>query len=164
MYSACPIYITIKPSRVMNLLQSSLDMLPNWIEHSLWANAHTNPQSILFRSKPRETHISDWIGRPRGSAGVRIDNRSTLRNVSLLTITIKKENRLQNNTFCTRYSLQMSSLKRPFHDQAPGPKRSAWQLPASCDFCRLKKIRCDKKRPCSSCKDRDTVCEYSEGR
>ncbi|KAI2823153.1 transcriptional regulator family: Fungal Specific TF [Aspergillus niger] len=57
----------------------------------------------------------------------------------------------------------MSSLKRPFHDQAPGPKRSAWQLPASCDFCRLKKIRCDKKRPCSSCKDRDTVCEYSEG-
>ncbi|PYH51305.1 Zn(II)2Cys6 transcription factor domain-containing protein [Aspergillus niger CBS 101883] len=50
----------------------------------------------------------------------------------------------------------MSSLKRPFHDQAPGPKRSAWQLPASCDFCRLKKIRCDKKRPCSSCKDRDT--------
>lgn len=57
--------------------------------------------------------------------------------------------------------LEMHSLKRPIPDQAVGPtKRSAWQQPASCEFCRLKKIRCDKQRPCSSCVARDTTCEY----
>ncbi|CEL11222.1 hypothetical protein ASPCAL14325 [Aspergillus calidoustus] len=55
----------------------------------------------------------------------------------------------------------MCSRKRPFPDQVAAPKRSAWQQPASCDFCRLKKIRCDKQRPCSSCVSRDTICEYA---
>ncbi|KAL2856528.1 hypothetical protein BJY01DRAFT_231367 [Aspergillus pseudoustus] len=58
----------------------------------------------------------------------------------------------------------MCSRKGPFPDQAVAPKRSAWQQPASCDFCRLKKIRCDKQRPCSSCVARDTMCEYASGR
>ncbi|KAI8724310.1 hypothetical protein NCS52_00288800 [Fusarium sp. LHS14.1] len=39
-------------------------------------------------------------------------------------------------------------------------RRSAWQQPASCEFCRSKKIRCDKKRPCSNCTTRQLECRY----
>ncbi|KND92120.1 hypothetical protein TOPH_02908 [Tolypocladium ophioglossoides CBS 100239] len=47
------------------------------------------------------------------------------------------------------------------HPEAESPKRSAWQQPASCEFCRLKKIRCDKKRPCSNCTSRHLSCRYA---
>ncbi|KAJ3455034.1 hypothetical protein MRS44_013634 [Fusarium solani] len=39
-------------------------------------------------------------------------------------------------------------------------RRSAWQQPASCEFCRSKKIRCDKERPCSNCTTRQLECRY----
>ncbi|KAH8688654.1 hypothetical protein BGW36DRAFT_392431 [Talaromyces proteolyticus] len=42
-------------------------------------------------------------------------------------------------------------------------RRSAWQQPASCEFCRSKKIRCDKKRPCSNCTTRQLACRYVSG-
>lgn len=54
----------------------------------------------------------------------------------------------------------MNPLKRPGSDNFPEAKRSFWQQPASCKFCRTKKIRCDKRRPCSSCTARGVTCEY----
>lgn len=33
--------------------------------------------------------------------------------------------------------------------------------PQSCQLCRGKKLRCDRERPCSNCKQRDVSCIYS---
>ncbi|KAK6837095.1 hypothetical protein RU639_001456 [Aspergillus parasiticus] len=52
-------------------------------------------------------------------------------------------------------------MKRSTTEAGPAPKRSAWQQPVSCEFCRLKKIRCDKKSPCYNCTSRGFACEYA---
>ncbi|OJJ46592.1 hypothetical protein ASPZODRAFT_132665 [Penicilliopsis zonata CBS 506.65] len=41
-------------------------------------------------------------------------------------------------------------------------RRSPWQQPASCELCRRKKIRCDKRRPCASCTTREVECRYAD--
>lgn len=58
----------------------------------------------------------------------------------------------------------LNALKRSAAETGPVPKRSAWQQPVSCEFCRLKKLRCDKKRPCYNCASRGFACEYASGK
>ncbi|PIG81878.1 hypothetical protein AARAC_003690 [Aspergillus arachidicola] len=55
----------------------------------------------------------------------------------------------------------LNVMKRSTTEAGPAPKRSAWQQPVSCEFCRLKKVRCDKKRPCYNCTSRGFACEYA---
>ncbi|KAE8309883.1 fungal-specific transcription factor domain-containing protein [Aspergillus transmontanensis] len=46
----------------------------------------------------------------------------------------------------------MSSMKRKFYERAS----------QACDMCRRKKMKCNQKLPCQTCKDRDFHCVYSD--
>ncbi|KAL3477281.1 hypothetical protein BJX99DRAFT_257537 [Aspergillus californicus] len=46
----------------------------------------------------------------------------------------------------------------PEHPDAP--RRHPRQDPVSCDFCRKKKLKCDRQRPCNSCVTRRMVCTF----
>ncbi|KAE8423063.1 fungal-specific transcription factor domain-containing protein [Aspergillus pseudocaelatus] len=46
----------------------------------------------------------------------------------------------------------MSSMKRKFYER----------VSQACDMCRRKKMKCNQKLPCQTCKDRDFHCVYSE--
>ncbi|PWY96644.1 C6 zinc finger domain protein [Aspergillus sclerotioniger CBS 115572] len=45
-------------------------------------------------------------------------------------------------------------------DSSRFPKRTPRQDPVSCESCRLKKIKCDRQQPCSSCLARQLDCIY----
>ncbi|GKZ24036.1 hypothetical protein AbraIFM66951_010534 [Aspergillus brasiliensis] len=52
-------------------------------------------------------------------------------------------------------------MKRKAPLQMPHTSRRApRQDPVSCDSCRLKKIKCDRQQPCSSCSARRLTCRY----
>ncbi|CAG7921509.1 unnamed protein product [Penicillium olsonii] len=52
-------------------------------------------------------------------------------------------------------------MKRSAGDGAGNPpKRPSRQDPVSCDFCRKKKLKCDRALPCSSCRVRKLSCCY----
>ncbi|OGM47502.1 hypothetical protein ABOM_002564 [Aspergillus bombycis] len=46
----------------------------------------------------------------------------------------------------------MSSMKRKFYER----------VSQACDMCRRKKMKCNQKLPCQTCKDRDFHCVYSD--
>ncbi|KAK6815112.1 hypothetical protein RU639_008650 [Aspergillus parasiticus] len=48
----------------------------------------------------------------------------------------------------------MSSMKRKFYERAS----------QACDMCRRKKMKCNQRLPCQTCKDRDFHCVYSDRR
>ncbi|EGG03310.1 uncharacterized protein MELLADRAFT_78613 [Melampsora larici-populina 98AG31] len=56
------------------------------------------------------------------------------------------------------FSLQAQSL-RPMGLTKKGNPRLPRQL-ISCDFCRIRKLRCDGKRPCAHCSRRSRECNY----
>ncbi|OOF94565.1 hypothetical protein ASPCADRAFT_516024 [Aspergillus carbonarius ITEM 5010] len=53
-------------------------------------------------------------------------------------------------------------MKRKVNSQSlhPFSKRTPRQDPVSCESCRLKKIKCDRQQPCSSCLARRLNCNY----
>ncbi|RAL16668.1 Zn(II)2Cys6 transcription factor [Aspergillus homomorphus CBS 101889] len=60
----------------------------------------------------------------------------------------------------------MSASKRK-HDAVPSTMVQRWtsqpQPRLSCQNCRLKKWRCDRKHPCNNCRLRKSHCQYSSG-
>lgn len=50
---------------------------------------------------------------------------------------------------------------RSVHGQSPLPKSN---MRLSCYRCVLKKLKCDRSRPCSSCKQSRTTCQYDKGK
>ncbi|KAI2899438.1 transcriptional regulator family: Fungal Specific TF [Aspergillus niger] len=54
-------------------------------------------------------------------------------------------------------------MKRKAAFQLPHtPRRAPRQDPVSCESCRLKKIKCDRQQPCSSCSARRLACRYGK--
>lgn len=47
----------------------------------------------------------------------------------------------------------------PVQSNGPPPRRTR-QNPVSCRLCRLKKLKCNRQRPCSNCSARGVSCEY----
>lgn len=52
-------------------------------------------------------------------------------------------------------------MKRKGAPDAPVPaRRNPRQDPVSCEFCRKKKLKCDRQQPCSSCRTRRLQCSF----
>jgi hypothetical protein len=47
-------------------------------------------------------------------------------------------------------------------DAVQSPKKHPRQDPVSCQNCRKRKLKCDRKRPCSGCSTRKLECVYNE--